>query len=187
MSSAPGADELRIRSMLRKLGVGHDETPTTTPAGPTGVDPDDWWTFAPPHIEADQDEGLEEPDAERPRPFAPQPGYWPHPHIPTAIATAPDRAAAAISPGTRRLLYNTSAAGAGWALGLYDQFAAALTDCGTNYSIGGALVLGAGGSLLIAHLWDRRTRHWWGGIAWCARIPLATAVLALALWAPAAS
>jgi hypothetical protein len=36
-------------------------------------------------------------------------------------------------------------------------------------------------------VWDRRTRHWWPGIAWAARIPLATAVLAVALWAPAAS
>jgi hypothetical protein len=35
-------------------------------------------------------------------------------------------------------------------------------------------------------VWDRRTRHWWPGLAWAARIPLATAITALALWAPAA-
>lgn len=118
-------------------------------------------------------------------PFDPQPGYWPHPQMPAAVTRVPGRAAAAISPRTRRALYNASAAGAGWALGLYDQFAWALTDCGKS-SISGAIVLGVGGCLLIAHVWDRRTRHWWPGIAWVARIPLATAITALALWAPAA-
>lgn len=189
--TAPGADELRVRSMLRKLGVGSDTpAPAATPSSPPpNREPEDWWTPATPAAEPEQEQDDEdaEPETDRLPPFAPQPDYWPRPHMPTMIVTAPDRAAAAISPGTRRLLYNASSAGAGWALGLYDQFAAALTDCGTNYSIGGALVLGAGGCLLIAHIWDRRTRHWWGGIAWCARIPLATAVLALALWAPAAS
>lgn len=187
--TSPDADELRIRSILRKLGVGPDATPPAMPPDPPppaykpGPAREDWWSPAEP-VEDDTDD---EPDEEQPRPFAPQPDYWPRPHIPAALTTVPDKAAAAISPGTRRLLYNASAAGAGWALGLYDQFAAALADCGTNYSISGAIVLGVGGSLLIAHVWDRRTRHWWGGIAWCARIPLATAVLALALWAPAAS
>jgi hypothetical protein len=85
------------------------------------------------------------------------------------------------------LLYNASAAGAGWGLGLYHQFAGAIADCGSTTSIGGALVLGVGGCLLIAHVWDRRTRHWWPGIAWAARIPLATALVAVALWAPTAA
>lgn len=169
MSQNLGADELRMRAILRKHHVGPDADPPPH---------EDWWepkTTPPP---------AEQPD--RPAVFAPQPGYWPRPHMPAALTAVPDRAAAAISPGTRRLLYNATAAAAGWALGLYHQFADALADCGTNYSIGGALVLGVGGSALIAHVWDRRTRHWWPGIAWVARIPLATAVLALALWAPAA-
>ena len=183
MNAQPGADELRIRSILRKLGVGPDAPPPAVPPGPPPPEfepapaRENWWAPADP-VEDDSDE--------KPRPFAPQPDYWPHPHMPAALTAVPDKAAAAISPGTRRLLYNATAAGAGWGLGLYQQFAAALADCGTSYSIGGALVLGAGGSLLIAHVWDRRTRHWWPGIAWVARIPLATAVLALALWAPAA-
>ncbi|MGV9755414.1 hypothetical protein ACWDUC_06200 [Streptomyces tricolor] len=115
--------------------------------------------------------------------LTPQPGYYPHPTVPAFIAQAPTRIT--LSPKTRAGLYNASAAGAGWALGLYDPLASALADCGTH-SISGALVLGTGGCLLIAHAWDRRTRHWWPGIAWAARIPLATAILALALWAPAA-
>ncbi|MFE7972988.1 hypothetical protein [Streptomyces shenzhenensis] len=165
----PGADELRIRSMLRKQGVGPDA--------------EDWWApKAGPAVADEPDDG--QPD--RAPVFTPEPGYWPRPHTPAFIDRTRDRAQTAVSPGTRRLLYNTSAAGAGWALGLYHQFAGALTDCGTSYSIGGALILGAGGCLLIAHVWDRRTRHWWPGIAWAARIPLATAVTALALYAPAA-
>ncbi|WP_141713807.1 hypothetical protein [Streptomyces sp. AVP053U2] len=113
-----------------------------------------------------------------------QPGYYPRPHPPAWLTEAPARIP--LSPKTRAALYNASAAGTGWALGLYDPFAGALASCGTDFSISGALVLGTGGCLLIAHLWDRRTRHWWPGLAWAARIPLATAVLALALWAPAA-
>lgn len=198
--ATPGPDERRIRSILLRRGVGYDAAPPAVPPElPAGYEPvpaADWWDRlyddepqqpetprprpAEEHLAADEPEPEEQPD--RPAAFAPQPDYWPRPRIPAV----PDRATAAISPGTRRLLYNVSAAGAGWGLGLYDQFAAALADCGTNYSIGGALVLGIGGSLLIAHVWDRRTRHWWPGIAWVARIPLATAVLALALWAPAA-
>lgn len=174
MSHELGADELRMRAILRRHHVGPDAEPPPR---------EDWWEPKPPTIEDD------EPDDEQPdkaRAFIPQPDYWPHPHTPAALTHIPDRAAAAISPATRRLLYNATAAGAGWALGLYDQFAAAIADCGQQASISGALTLGIGGTVLIAHVWDRRTRHWWPGIAWVARIPLATAILALALWAPAA-
>jgi hypothetical protein len=119
--------------------------------------------------------------------FTPQPDYYPQPHLPAAFTHAPERAAAALSPKTRAALYNASAAAAGWGLGLYHQLAGAIADCGQQTSTSGALTLGIGACLLIAHLWDRRTRHWWPGIAWAARIPLATALCALALWAPAAS
>ncbi|MGW3135920.1 hypothetical protein [Streptomyces sp. NPDC001139] len=170
-----GADELRIRSLLRKQGVGPDA---------------DWWAPNPdaPIVEAvDEPDEEPEPDEQPDRPpvFTSHPGYWPHPHVPAVLVHAPERAVAALSPRTRAFLYNASAAGAGWILGLYSKFAWAIHDLGKS-SISGAIVLGVGGTLLIAHVWDRRTRHWWPGIAWAARIPLATAILALALWAPAA-
>ncbi len=219
MSQKPGADELRIRHLLRRRGVGPDAQPPTE--DPDGWWDDlyadeqpkprraprmpDWWKPKPATMPAGDaaepadEEPAEEPEASPdpdpdpsdtdPEPsvwWMPQPDYWPRPRMPEAVTHSRERAEAAISPRTRRILYNASAAGAGWGLGLYQQFADALADCGTT-SIGGALVLGVGGTLLIAHVWDRRTRHWWPGIAWCARIPLATAVLALALWAPAAS
>ena len=184
MAAEPGADERRIRHWLRRRGVGLNAFGDTMATAP-----DDWWDRLydkPEPDEPDGDEGeQEEAVEEQPGRFTPQPDYWPHPHMPAVLTHAPERAAAAISPKTRAFLYNASAAGAGWGLGLYQWFAHAIADCGTNYSISGALVLGIGGSLLIAHVWDRRTRHWWPGIAWVARIPLATAICALALWAPA--
>jgi hypothetical protein len=143
---------------------------------------DDWWNDL-----YDDEADDAEPVKDTGPVFAPAPDYYPRPHMPATIVSIPDRAAAAISPKTRAALYNASAAGAGWGLGLYQQCAHALADCGQQYSISGALVLGVGATLLVAHVWDRRTRHWWPGIAWAARIPLATLILALALWAPATS
>jgi hypothetical protein len=160
-------------------------TGTAAGAGP------DWWD----ELYADADAAGKEPavgtaaaDAEPDEGsgstwWTVQPDYYPRPHPPAWLTQAPARVP--LSPKTRSALYNASAAGSGWALGLYDLFANAIADCGQQ-SISGALVLGAGGCLLIAHVWDRRTRHWWPGLAWAARIPLATAITALALWAPAA-
>ncbi|MFF1957984.1 hypothetical protein ACFVWX_13460 [Streptomyces sp. NPDC058220] len=133
------------------------------------------------------DEQLEVADQEGPaggevRWLQPQPGYYPP--LP-AVLPAVQKTPAALSPKTRQLIYNAGAAGAGYGFGLLDLFARAINDCGTETGIGGALVLGIGSCLLIAHIWDRRTRHWWIGLAWAARIPLATAITALALYAPA--
>lgn len=150
----------------------------------------EWWAPKPsapipaPAVE-DGDE-LADDEEQPPGRFTPQPGYWPRPHMPAAVDRIRDHTPVALSPRTRSFLYNASAAGAGWLLGLYQQFAWAINDCTTSQGIGAAIVLGVGSCLLIAHVWDRRTRHWWPGIAWAARIPLATAICALALWAPAA-
>lgn len=150
----------------------------------------DWWDdlyaddARDPADEADEANPQEDAEAKEGAWWTPRPDYYPHFHAPAFITDQPTRPA--LSPKTRAGLYNASAAGAGWALGLYDQFAAAIADCG-DQSISGALVLGFGSCLLLAHVWDRRTRHWWPGLAWAARVPLATAIVALALWAPAAS
>jgi hypothetical protein len=91
----------------------------------------------------------------------------------------------ALSAGTQRFLYNAAAAGAGYLLGLVPWLDSALCSCGREASIGAALLLGGTGTALVAHVWDRRTRHWWPGLAWAARIPLASCITALALYAPA--
>lgn len=202
-TARPAADdapkEERARDWLDDIIDSDATAPAEEPEAEAAPEPRAWWSHKrsgantsapqqPEETEARSDsEDAEEPEEPRdtPRAFEPQPGYWPRPHIPAAVTRTWDRSETAISPKTRSFLYNASAAGAGWALGLYHQFAWALNDCGTSTGISGALVLGIGGSLLIAHVWDRRTRHWWPGIAWAARIPLATAMLALALYAPA--
>lgn len=209
MSHTLGPDERRMRHLLNRLGarpLGHPsphgpvmtDQPAprkssprvpdwwrthTTPAAadPAPAPEPDWWDA----LYAD-DDTPDEPDRQPDSRWAPHPGYWPRPHMPAVLTTVPERATAAISPRTRKALYNASAAGAGWGLGLYQQCAHAIADCGQQTSTIGALTLGIGSCLLIAHVWDRRTRHWWPGIAWVARIPLATTVLAVALWAPAA-
>lgn len=175
----PGPDELTVRDILRLRGVGPDALGDTMTA-------DDWWE----QLYDDEPDADKEPPAKDNGPsepgwWTPQPDYYPRPHAPAALTHMPARAA--LSPKTRAALYNASAAGAGWGLGLYHHAAAALADCGQQYSSSGALTLGIGSCLLIAHVWDRRTRHWWAGLAWAARIPLATTILALALWAPAAA
>ncbi|MFE3907211.1 hypothetical protein ACFXPY_45095 [Streptomyces sp. NPDC059153] len=109
--------------------------------------------------------------------FYPQPQYWPE-----VTKTVPKPA---LSAGTRRLLYNVSAGAAGWFLGLTPQISVAIETCGVATSIGGALVLGGGICLATAAFWDRRTRHWYQPLAWAARIPLMSAITALALYAPA--
>ncbi|MCX5115493.1 hypothetical protein OOK13_45180 [Streptomyces sp. NBC_00378] len=91
----------------------------------------------------------------------------------------------ALSAGTLRLLANAGAAGAGYGLGLVPLLGRAIEECERTTSIGGALVLGGGVVLFVAHVWDRKTRHWRPITAWVARIPLASAITALALYAPA--
>lgn len=111
--------------------------------------------------------------------FIPAPHYYPTAHVETA------KARVALSPKTRSLLYNAAAAGTGYVFGLVPFLSHSIADCGRNFSISGALVLGCGGLTVVMHVWDRRTRHWWGPLAWAARIPLASIVTALALYAPA--
>ncbi|MCX4871083.1 MULTISPECIES: hypothetical protein [unclassified Streptomyces] len=91
----------------------------------------------------------------------------------------------ALSAGTLRLLANAGAAGAGYGLGLIPLLGDLIEECERTTSIGGALVLGGGVVLFVAHVWDRKTRHWHPITAWVARIPLASAITALALYAPA--
>ncbi|MGW1306502.1 hypothetical protein ACWD5R_43680 [Streptomyces sp. NPDC002514] len=117
--------------------------------------------------------------------FQGSPGYWadawsavPKPHV-----NLPARPA--ISAGTRRLCLNVAAAGVGWWFGPARVIGGWIESCGREYSISGALALGVGICLVTAGVWDRRTRHWWPPLAWAARIPLASAVTALALYAPA--
>lgn len=118
----------------------------------------------------------------------PATSYYPkirNPLSPAAKGADGEPPKQALSAGTRRLLANAGAAGAGYVLGLTPMFGTWIEECGRTTSIGGALFLGGSMCLAIGHFWDRRTRHWYPGLAWAARIPLASAITALALYAPA--
>jgi hypothetical protein len=86
----------------------------------------------------------------------------------------------------RYLAYNGSAAYAGWALGWEGSLHGLLVDCGRETGDPlAAIILGLAVVGLARAVIDRRTRGWWSGLAWVCRIPLASAVLALALYTPA--
>ncbi|MEU5426857.1 hypothetical protein AB0H73_14805 [Streptomyces olivoreticuli] len=165
------------RTAAPRLPSWWEPKPLLAPASQTEPEaaPDE----EPPATPAAEEPDLEDEPLEPAQPgawFVPEPGYYPT--LPTP------RPPAALSPKTRAALYNAAAAGTGYALGLTPTLGDAIASVGHS-SISGALVLGGGTCLLTAHLWDRRTRHWWPPIAWAARIPLASVALALALYAPA--
>ncbi|QKV70008.1 hypothetical protein HUT13_15420 [Streptomyces harbinensis] len=91
-----------------------------------------------------------------------------------------------LKPRTRVLLYNGAAAGVGYLPGGVSLVTGWMQDCGEEYSITAALILG----LLIVTgtaVLDWRLRAWFQPFRFVVRIPLASAVLALGLYAPAAS
>ncbi|MEU7154722.1 hypothetical protein AB0B15_42990 [Streptomyces sp. NPDC045456] len=92
-----------------------------------------------------------------------------------------------LRPRTLVLLYNGGAAALGWAFGLVPAMRDGLYAAGAASSVNAAVLLAVGGIALIGQFWDRRTRRWWGPLPWLCRVPLASAVLSLALYAPAAS
>jgi hypothetical protein len=93
-----------------------------------------------------------------------------------------------LAPRTRVLIYNGTAAGIGWGFGLIRLFEGWITDCQHDTGhISAALALGTGLVVAAGTLVDRHTRHWWGPLPWLCRTPLASAVLALALYAPAST
>lgn len=83
----------------------------------------------------------------------------------------------------RVLAYNGSAALTGWGLGIVPRLHGLIAECAHDTgSPGAALVVGVAMTIAIGLLIDRRTRGWWGPLAWTCRIPLASAVLALGLY-----
>ncbi|MEV7417726.1 hypothetical protein [Streptomyces sp. NPDC089919] len=128
---------------------------------------------------APEPEAAAEAEAEPGEWLRPAEGYWPS--MPAA-PSLPERPA--LSNESKQLLENAAAVAGGWWIGLEPLYAGWINDCGRN-SISGALVLGGVLCLGTAAVWDRRTRHWHPVIRWIARIPLASAVTALALYAPA--
>lgn len=128
----------------------------------------------------DQDEGEWE-DVDEPQPVGrPAPARA---RRPTAAARAQHEYAQL--PGrTRWLLYTGTAAAAGYWVQLAPLMEGWIADCGASTSPGGGIGLGVGLVLVAGALIDHPTRGWWGPLPWLCRIPLASAVLALLLYAP---
>jgi hypothetical protein len=85
---------------------------------------------------------------------------------------------------TRWVLYSGASAATGYAIGLVPLMEGWIVDCGHDTSPKAAVLLGLGIATAAGILIDHRTRHWWGPLPWLCRIPLASALLALALYAP---
>lgn len=96
-----------------------------------------------------------------------------------AYAELPTRARAALYTGT--------AAGAGYWIGLAPLMQGWIAGCGRDNGPTAGVILGVGLILACGVLIDRRTRGWWGPLPWLCRIPLASALLALLLYAPGAA
>lgn len=83
------------------------------------------------------------------------------------------------------LVYNGTAAAAGWGIGLVSGIHALIASCAQQtQSTNAGVILGVGICIAIGAAFDQRMRHAWAPLAWACRIPLASAVLALGLFAP---
>ncbi|MFC1410389.1 hypothetical protein ACEZCY_14100 [Streptacidiphilus sp. N1-12] len=83
------------------------------------------------------------------------------------------------------LVYNGTAAAAGWGIGLVPAIHTLIASCAQQtQSTTAGVILGVGICIAIGAAVDQRTRHAWAPLAWVCRIPLASAFLALGLYAP---
>ncbi|MCD9145797.1 hypothetical protein [Streptomyces albireticuli] len=188
-----------------------DEAPR--PSRPVAPRLPDWWSPKPalPEPEADQDseaypeeepaaeddepepdpeanEPEEEPEEELEEPEQPREQRAPRSPIRAVLDTVTD------DPKRRRqlelLAYNGSAAGTGWWLGIGPWVHDSLIFYGQHDTPNGVYV--GCGVIAVAALAEIRSHNWRGPnnhiamrlLGWLARIPLATAVLALALYTP---
>lgn len=195
MTATPGADERRARALLLRA---LDRTPPAPPAPPAPARAD-WWEQLYDGQQGDH-AGATVPKQRRKAPArpakpAPAESGWedadgddestpqavrrsrrdPIRRIQTEFASLERRAQWAISTG--------AGAGIGWALGLEHLFGGWITSCGHDTTPGTGLILGLG-LLGVCSYAAHATRRYWPPLAWACRIPAATALLALCLYAP---
>jgi hypothetical protein len=206
VSAHPGADERRMRAILRSREVGPDAVPPAIPPKPTAR-PRDWLdeiltsagptpapaTPAPPAARPPEEEA--EPDAEQdePKKTKPKPKKRkrrnPHaPHSPLdsrpedprqSLVDAWDR----IPYRLKWLGYHGSAAYLGWSCGLVDYASYVTAWIADTGLVGPQAVFWyvVGAATFLLH---RRTRGWPLPIAWLAAVPATSVVVGVLLYAP---
>ncbi|WP_432164882.1 hypothetical protein [Streptomyces sp. bgisy031] len=199
----PGPDELRVRRLLRKHGVGPDAlaeqplpvAPTVTdpPAGYERTpDPDEWFTRlygedgtspVEPATSTDTDPDPDPEPADDDPAEEPAPRERRRPRIELSRTSLADTLAA-LTPKQRWLLTHGTAAAAGWPIGLVNWgtgtahwFAAGNWTSSSAWTIYGLAA--------IAISIYRRTRHRLLPVAWLAAVPVSSVALGVLLYGTA--
>lgn len=201
MSTTPGADELRIRSLLVARGVG----PDAVPPKPT-VPPRDWLDDI---IDTDLAPAAETPEPEPesapekpPKADKKKPPAKPRKKKPrkrkktkagsarTAWDTRPPSPRQSLTDAwdavpyrLRWLAYHATAAYLGWSVGLVGWATYVTAWVADTGLIGAQAVFwycAAGATVLVY----RRTRSWWWPVAWLAAVPATSTVVGVLLYAP---
>jgi hypothetical protein len=193
----PDADELRIRGMLRRMGVGANTAPqppaapTQLPPGYPPARPTDWLDDI---LNGDPTSGPPKPAPGPPKKTKPKrtsnkkrkrsktsAPATPFDRQPSAPRQSLADAWGNVPPRLRWLIYHAAAAAAGWRLGWVDWG----TDTAAWYAAGhwvspSALVLYGLGVVALALY--RRSRRWAWPVAWAAAIPVSSVVVGVLLY-----
>jgi hypothetical protein len=182
--NSPGADELRIRGILRSRGVGPDAPPPATPIPPRPTArPRDWLDDILDSSSAPPQPGPvpSTPPPPPAPPTVPAPPVPPVPRRKPAPRQALTDAWHTAPPRLRWLAYHATAAAAGWRLGIVDW----ATDTTAWYAAGHWTAPSAwviyGLTAMACGLY-RRSRAWAWPIAWTAAIPVSAATAGLLLY-----
>jgi hypothetical protein len=202
----PGADELRLRAILKTRGVGPDAAPPRAPRQLPPVPqqrPRDWLDdiLDSPPATTPQPEGPASPPrpgpqptnvektapklkgrggkgkAKRPRESGPQYAPLTPPGPRQSLLDAYDR----IPPRVKWLAYHASAAYLGWTTGLVDWATYVTGWIADTGPVGPQAVFWyatAGATALVY----RRTRGWWWPVAWLAAVPATSTVVGVLLY-----
>lgn len=185
----PGADELRVRAILRARGIGLDAAPPKPVIPPKpAVRPRDWLDDildsapepAPSGPEEPPGPVVQEPAANTPK----KPGHQ-RPAFRKPTRPAPRQSLADawdnVPPRLRWLGYHATAAGAGWCLGWvgWGTDTAAWYAAGHWASPSGFVLYGLGACALALY---RRSRTWAWPFAWAAAIPVSSVVVGVLLY-----
>lgn len=196
MTTTPGADERRMRSILRARGVGPDAKPAAEPE-PAAAGPGDWWDrlyVDEPKPQAAKKQAAD-PQAGKPKkpkkqgskgkkkrqprdPTAARAAWDSHPQAQRqSLADAWDR----IPRRLKWLGYHAAAAYLGWTIGLvgWITYVTAWIAATGLLGVQAFFWYAVGAAALLLH---RRTRRWWWPVAWMAAVPASSTVVGVLLY-----